>query len=57
MVCLRRDLSLTAGRGPIAGYVKVVESRLEDLERALRFVLAQEGVRRVLSDPQVSIVI
>ena len=48
---------LTTWRGPIAGYVKVVEQRLEDLERALSFVLAQEGVRKVLLDPSVSFVL
>ena len=34
--------------------MKVVEQRLEELERALSFVLAQEGVRKVLSGPHVS---
>jgi hypothetical protein len=47
-------LSLTSWRGPIAGYVKVVEQRLEELERALNFVLAQEGVRKVFCGPRVS---
>lgn len=47
-------LSLTAWRGPIAGYVKIVEQRLEELESALSFVLAQEGVRKVFCGPRVS---
>jgi hypothetical protein len=47
-------LTLTACRGPIAGYVKVVEQRLEELERALSFVLTQEEVRKVFSGPHVS---
>lgn len=43
-------------RGPIAGYVKRIEQRLEEVERALTFVLAQDGVREVLSGPEVCVV-
>lgn len=43
-------------RGPIAGYVKRIEQRLEEVERALTFVLAQDGVREVLSGPEVRVV-